>query len=493
MIAFSPPPSNAEIPQVISYQGKVTDSDGAPIADGAYAMRFTIYDVPTGGTYLWYSGVVNAQVTGGIFNVLLGENPQPAIDLPFDDDYWLNVWIDGDTQTPRQPLGSVGYAYMASGLVPGTEVIGSVATGSLAALKVVNTATSGLPYGIYGEVTGPAGTRYGVFGTTESTHGRGVCGEATATTGGNYGVYGTTASNGGRGLYGEATSTSGSGYGVYGKSLSLQGRGVFGEATQTSGANYGVYGKSSSTNGRGVNGESTATTGSTTGVRGVCSSTSGRGVTGSALATTGSAYGGSFQCDSDMGIGVFASATATTGTTTGVSGKSSSESGTGVYGTADAATRTTYGVYGRTESTSGYGIYYSGGLAGTGSKSCVVKTSQGPTLMYCQESPENWFEDFGEGQLVNGRAHIELDPLFLETVTIDAENPMEVFIQLRDDCRGVYVKAGSSGFDVVELQDGMSDAEFSYRVMAKRRGFESKRLDYCAAAETDSYLYPELR
>jgi hypothetical protein len=27
----------------------------------------------------------------------------------------------------------------------------------------------------------------------------------------------------------------------------------------------------------------------------------------------------------------------------------------------------------------------------------------------------------------------------------------------------------------------------------KRKGFGSKRLDYCAAAENDSYLYPELR
>jgi hypothetical protein len=70
---------------------------------------------------------------------------------------------------------------------------------------------------------------------------------------------------------------------------------------------------------------------------------------------------------------------------------------------------------------------------------------------------------------------------------------MEVFIQLREDCRGVYVEAGTSGFDVVELQGGMSDAAFTYRVMAKRKGFEEKRLDDCVAAETDSYLYPELR
>ena len=30
-------------------------------------------------------------------------------------------------------------------------------------------------------------------------------------------------------------------------------------------------------------------------------------------------------------------------------------------------------------------------------------------------------------------------------------------------------------------------------MITKRKGFEDKRLDYCKAAETDSYLYPELR
>jgi hypothetical protein len=173
--------------------------------------------------------------------------------------------------------------------------------------------------------------------------------------------------------------------------------------------------------------------------------------------------------------------------------ENASTSGHGVYSRAYAATGYTIGVFGSAASTDGYGVYYSGGLAGTGTKSCVVKTSQGPTLMYCQESPENWFEDVGRGELLNGRAHIDLDPLFLETVTIDPINPMNVFVQLRGDCRGVFVEEGLVGFDVIELQGGRSQVGFVYRVMAKRKGFEAKRLDVCEAARTDSYLYPELR
>jgi len=130
-------------------------------------------------------------------------------------------------------------------------------------------------------------------------------------------------------------------------------------------------------------------------------------------------------------------------------------------------------------------------LAGTGTKSCVVKTSKGPTLLYCQESPENWFEDFGQGQLVNGRAHIMLDNIFLETVTIDAADPMKVFVQLEGDCKGVYVSKRANSFDVIELSNGTSSVPFSYRVVAKRKGFENRRLEYTKSGENDPYLYPE--
>jgi len=154
----------------------------------------------------------------------------------------------------------------------------------------------------------------------------------------------------------------------------------------------------------------------------------------------------------------------------------------------------TFGVRGSASSPSGYGVYYAGGLAGTGTKSCVVKTSQGPTLLYCQESPENWFEDFGEGQLVNGRCHIELDPLYLETVTIDESNPMLVFLQpFSRTCSGLVAERGETGFAVYHPSDSNAEGAFGYRIVAKRKGFEDKRLDYCKAAETDSYLYPELR
>lgn len=368
--------TRAEIPQEISYQGKVTDTSGIPVPDGSYIMRFRIYNAASGGSVLWDSGNQSVSLTGGIFDVNLGGDIAPPITLDFTQDYWLLVTFDGVNQFPRQQLTSASYAYMASGLVPGTEVIGSVTTGTDAVFKATNTALSSTVYGVHGE----------------------------------------------------------------------------------------------------------------------CASTSGFGVYGTATASTGYAYGGLFESQSSDGRALGAWAVSSTGNTYGLYALVSSLSGRAVYGSAQPTVGYSIGVWGNNNSTDGgFGVYYSGGLAGSGSKSCVVRTSQGPTLLYCQESTECWFEDFGRGQLVNGRARIELSPLFLETVTVDDIHPMNVFIQLLDDCKGTFVRTNATGFEVNEVEDGTSNARFAYRVVAKRKGFEAKRLDYCKVAESDTCLYPELR
>jgi hypothetical protein len=442
--------SSAEIPQVISYQGKVTDSVGTQVADNTYTMRFRIYDAATAGTVLWDSGNQSVAVAGGVFSVLLGESPQPTLDLPFDADYWLLVTFSGANQTPRQHLSSTGYAYMASGLVAGTETRGLVEEYPYSAISGINEAS--------------IGPTFGLQGISFSNEGVGVQGEAP-----RYGGRFICSSTIGDGVFGRATATSGSAFGGNFQSYSTDGMGVCAVATALSGSTYGVFSSSYSTSGTGLYGRSTATGGTTYGVLGTSASPEGRGVLGIA------------SCTELNGQGVRGEA-------------ASSDNGVGVYGLGSSTTGLNYGVFGRTLSTDGYGVYSAGNFVASGTKSCVVRTSRGPTLMYCQESPENWFEDFGEGQLVNGRCRVELDPLFLETVTIDEDNPIHVFIQLHDaDCQGVAVERGQIGFDVVELKGGTSDGSFSYRIVAKRNGFEAKRLDYCAAAERDGYLFPELR
>ncbi len=113
----------------------------------------------------------------------------------------------------------------------------------------------------------------------------------------------------------------------------------------------------------------------------------------------------------------------------------------------------------------------------TGTKSAVVDTENyGRRLLYTMESPEVWFEDFGSARLQAGVAVVRLDPMFLETVTIDETDPMKVFVELNGPSTGVWIEKGSDRFIVHEQAGGTGDAAFDWRVVAKRKGLESLRL-----------------
>jgi hypothetical protein len=267
-------------------------------------------------------------------------------------------------------------------------------------------------------------------------------------------VYASSSAENATVFQGISTASSGAGWGVYGQSLSTnaanaygvigiatgQGSGVYG---YTAGGNYGVYGKSGGLGGTGIYGE---------GPYGV----HGKGDVGVYGVTT---------ADIDF-AGVYG---VSNSRADGIRGWNHSENGIGVCGI---------------NLGNGYGVYSFGnfGVEPGFAKNAIVVTSQGRRKLYSQESPEVWFEDFGEGQLMEGLAHVNLDPLFLETVTIDDQHPLKVFVQLNNDCNGVYVQRQATGFEVVELRGGVSSAHFSYRVVAKRKGFENDRL----AAAPDS-------
>ncbi len=102
------------IPNLMNYQGRLTDAQGGAVPDGTYTVGFMIYNVETGGNPLWQEsqGVI---VKDSIFYVILGGiNP---INLPFDKDYWLALKVgDGSEMSPRQRIVSVGYAFAAKSL-----------------------------------------------------------------------------------------------------------------------------------------------------------------------------------------------------------------------------------------------------------------------------------------------------------------------------------------------------------------------------------------
>ncbi len=150
--------------------------------------------------------------------------------------------------------------------------------------------------------------------------------------------------------------------------------------------------------------------------------------------------------------------------------------GLGFGGAWPSSATTDYGVVGWVGNNSNYSGYFNGNhVIANGTKSGSVPTSKGNQLLYTTESPEVWFEDIGGGTLLNGEAEIQLDPLFLETVVIDTQHPMHVFIQMQGESNEVYVTPGTTSFKVKERNSGNSNASFSYRIMAKRIHFQDHR------------------
>jgi hypothetical protein len=154
-----------------------------------------------------------------------------------------------------------------------------------------------------------------------------------------------------------------------------------------------------------------------------------------------------------------------------------------------AANAFNIGVYGHaTKNVNGWGGYFTNGgtayayvggnngftdyaILSVGVKSTIVQDLDNkPVTMFCPESPEIIFQDYGTGKLVNGKTHVTLDPVFSNNIYVDDQYPLKVFVQLNGDCNGVYVaNRTKDGFDIVELKNGQSNTEFTWTAIANRK------------------------
>jgi len=95
---------------LLSFQGKLTDSSGNPIS-GTYTITFKIYNVATGGAALWQEPQ-DVPVNAGNYSAILGSIT--PLGLAFNTDYWLSVKVGADAEmTPRYRLTPAPSAFYA--------------------------------------------------------------------------------------------------------------------------------------------------------------------------------------------------------------------------------------------------------------------------------------------------------------------------------------------------------------------------------------------
>lgn len=106
--------ASADVPQLITYQGVLTDSTGAPY-DGTKDVRFQIYDASA--TSIWNSGTLVINFDNGLFSVSLGASPQPALPsaaFSSDTSLTLGITVDPDPEiSPRTRFTTVGFSFQS--------------------------------------------------------------------------------------------------------------------------------------------------------------------------------------------------------------------------------------------------------------------------------------------------------------------------------------------------------------------------------------------
>jgi hypothetical protein len=325
-----------------------------------------------------------------------------------------------------------GHAWKRRGLI-------AAAWAAVAAI-VVRQTTEPVEAGVDGDVVLGAVNTVAGFTTITSTLANGDGLDVICTTGPD--GFGLGALGSGYGVYAGNTGAEAAGAGVYGHTPRADNYGVWGDNT---GAGVGVLGQSVS--GTPIRGQvAPGSSANTIAIYGVNNSTyagPGPGAGGFGV------YGLSAKGHGLVGATAAAGAAAVVGATNGVAG---------AYA----------GAF--------YGPVLVGGAFTVfgGPKSAAVPHPDGShRLLYCMESPESWFEDFGKGQLQCGQAGVTFDPDF--AAVADMED-YHVFLTQYDEHNDLCVTRRSANGFLVKAKDDASSGAFSWRVVAKRKDIVGERL-----------------
>jgi hypothetical protein len=480
--------ATAAVPPMVNFSGALTGPHNQP-QNTVVGVTFSWYKDSQGGAPLWMETQNVQPDKSGHYKVMLGSTTSqglpPAL-FASGEARWLGVRVQGQEEQPRVLLLSVPYALKAlDAETLGGKPASAFLTGSSANSGMLPPAT----------VTGSGTKDFMPMWTGKSKLGNSTLFQSTS---GNVGIGTTTPAF----------------------TLDVNGNGNFAETLTAGAASItGDIGASGNIN---VDGNITAI-GDVTGLQAAFGNStydnnslvgSNNGAGFSAIGGINHdsghlSYGMSGQSLSEFGIGVLGYGVNFSNTYKslaglepfGVAGDAQNVSGVipvGVWGTADAGA----GVAGENNSTvepagvfvnlnTGSGslafeaegknghceIDTSGDLSCTGTKGAVVNLPDKRWVrLYAMQSPDNWFEDFGSGQLSSGKSVIKLDSTFAETVNSSLD--YHVFLTPSGDSRGLYVaRKTATSFEVREQGGGTSSVAFDYRIVARRKGYENIRME----------------
>jgi hypothetical protein len=500
------------LPRLVKFSGSLPDSAGSTVT-----LHFALYSEQTGGDPLWSESQSVTLTEAGKYSVLLGITTDPGLPQQLfttGSAKWLGVKQGEGEEAPRTLLLAAPYAFKSSdadtlaghpvtdfALLNGQPSTGRPETGT--AITQINVGA-----GLTGGGTGPtvtiaagANVLTSLTGSnglqvTQSGHAYYVTAGPGLITLGNTYFAQLKASNTftqsqafegqvnasdfvinyadkpGYYLFEAINSDATSGAGIIAEGAVAA---VVGEATATSGQSIGVYGGTASTSGFGVQGGSLA--GTSVAVNGQVGSLSSTGETLQSYGYESGVWGDAGGTSSAVyGFGVLG-----TGDAYAFGGLFANNDPTGVFqslGAINYSTNSNSYVFQALNNNpqTFCNINYSGDLYCDGSITASVPTKDNRRIQtYSVQSSENWIEDFGSGQLQNGRATISLDPTFAKTVNTGLD--YHVFLTPNGDSKGLYVTAkGPGSFEVRESNGGASTITFDYRIVAKRLGSENVRL-----------------
>jgi len=475
---------HADVPQLINYQARLTDSGGNPL-NGSYSLTFRIYATATPGPALWHETHTGVAVANGYVNVLLGSVTALPAGLFTNASRYLSIQILPDPEMPRWRLVTVPYAFQAEkaqGLVgnpgqmfasphtpitepgPGVGITDTMTVSSGPA--TITNVTCFVDFNPLGEVSGvwlqsPTGTRVQLVG---------------------HQMGGTIVAN----FDNERFPYDGSMDEFIGETangtwtLQLQSGTPMGTARLNSWKLY--FNETPCTLCLHTLGTrldlSTLSTREARLRNDVSSETIRLSGPDTRITIGGNGAWGSLQVKPATGNTFFDvnsfSATIGGGGNAGLLFLSNA------FGASKIIARGSDGSMDMDGNLlAKANVQVNGNLTVTGTKSAVVKTQEGVVrAVYSDESAEVYLFDRGRGRLVDGEATISLDPVFLQTVTVSERYPLWVQVTPTASCNGIFVQqTGAAGFTVEELFQGRSNATFNWEIGAKRKGFEDRRLE----------------